>query len=81
MKPKENGLVELIDEKPKDTGFFCMRLVAFLNEEVKSGTEEYGVLWEQRFTEAKQGDCAYKMKCGIYKRTMKEKKCVQLELF
>lgn len=61
MKPKGNGLVELIDDKTKDKGFFCMRLVAFLNEEVKPGTEEYGVLWEQRLTGAKQGDCAYKM--------------------
>lgn len=81
MKPKGNGLVELIDDKTKDNGFFCMRLVAFLNEEAKPGTEEYRVLWEQRFTEAKQGGCAYKTKCGIYKRTMRSKKSVQLELF
>ena len=31
MRPKGNGLVELVDEKPgKERGFFCMDLVSFM---------------------------------------------------
>ena len=33
MKPKGNGLIELVDDKSQDTGFFCMKLVGFLNKE------------------------------------------------
>lgn len=32
-KPKGNGLIELVDEKSYDRGFFCMKLVRFLNTE------------------------------------------------
>lgn len=38
MRPKGNGLVELVDEKPgKERGFFCMELVRLMwdDEEVK----------------------------------------------
>lgn len=29
-RPNSNGLVELVDEKTNDKGFFCMDLVSFL---------------------------------------------------
>ena len=70
-KPKGNGLVEIRGEKTFERGFFCMKLVSFLNEESKPGTEQYAELWEQRFEEAKTGKCAYKDRCSIYEKTIK----------
>lgn len=70
MRPKNNGMVELAGEKVKEKGFFCMKLVSFLNEEAEPGTCEYRDLWQQRFTEAKEGNCSYKERCPIYKKTI-----------
>lgn len=80
MKPKGNGLVELAGEKTVERGFFCMKLVSFLNEEAEMGTEKYAQLWRQRFDEAKAGQCAYSEKCPIYAKTIK-KRGHQLNLF
>ena len=32
MKPKGNGLAELVDEKHNDNSFFCMKLVELLEQ-------------------------------------------------
>ena len=74
MKVNGNGLVEIYGEKTQERGFFCMKLLAFLNTEAA-----YAELWEQRFNEAKLGACAYRGKCPIYARTAK--KGIQQNLF
>lgn len=73
MKPKGNGLVKIAGEKTVERGFFCVKLVSFLNEEAEMGTEQYAQLWEQRLDEAKSGQCAYSGKCPIYARTIKKR--------
>lgn len=80
MKPKGNGLVEITGERTVEHGFFCMKLVSYLNDEAEMGTEQYSQLWEQRFNEAKAGKCAYSDKCPIYARTI-QKHGIQLKLF
>lgn len=80
MRPNSNGLVELHDTKQIDSGFFCMKLVDFLNEEAEMGTDAYAELWEQRFDQARAGGCAYRERCPIYEKTIK-KHPVQLSLF
>ena len=40
-RPKSNGIVALYDDKESDRGFFCMKLVGYLNEEAEMGTEFY----------------------------------------
>lgn len=71
MRPKGNGLIELVDDKSQDKGFFCMKLVGFLNKE----RNEQGIippeLWEMRFNEAKSGSCFYRTICPVYERTRK----------
>ena len=81
-RPVGNGLVELVDSKSKESGFFCMQLVSYINEEEKMGNPEYVDVWEIRFSQAKAGQCAYRDKCPIYARTLakREKKPVQLTL-
>ena len=37
MKVNGNGLVEIYGEKTKERGFFCMKLLAFLNTEAEPG--------------------------------------------
>ena len=63
MRPKGNGLIELVDDKSQDKGFFCMKLVGFLNKE----RNEQGIippeLWEMRFNEAKSRSCFYRTIC------------------
>ena len=48
-----NGIVSLHDDKESNHGFFCMKLVSYLNEEAEMGTEFYEVLWHKRFEQAK----------------------------
>ena len=71
MRPKGNGVIELVDDKSQDKGFFCMKLVGFLNKE----RNEQGIippeLWEMRFNEAKSGSCLYRTICPVYERTRK----------
>lgn len=57
MRPKGNGLIPLHDEKQEGRGFFCIKLVQFLNTEAEMGTEEYKRLWDERFSAAKSGSC------------------------
>ena len=80
-QPKSNGLFEVnSNSKVLERGFFCMKLVDFLNGEAIMGTEEYANLWEERFDQAKAGVCAYREKCPIYSKTVKNKP-IQLKLF
>lgn len=80
-QPESNGLFEVnSSRKVVERGFFCMKLVDFLNDEATMGTEEYADLWEERFDQAKAGVCAYRDKCPIYSKTVKNKP-VQLKLF
>lgn len=55
MRPKGNGLIPLHDEKQEERGFFCIKLVQFLNTEAEMGTDEYKRLWDERFSAAKIG--------------------------
>lgn len=83
MRPKGNGLITLHDEKQEERGFFCMKLMSFLNEEADLGTEDYRQLWEERFSAAKNGNCFYKDRCPIHARSVKKalQKGIQLSLF
>ena len=78
-RPVGNGLVELVDSKSKESGFFCMQLVGYLKEEERKTGED---LWEKRFSQAKAGNCAYRDLCPIYARTLakRRKEPVQLSL-
>ena len=80
-KPKVNGLIELVDEKSHDRGFFCMQLTSFIMKESKKSGRSVADLWEERFGEAKNGICSYRNLCHIYARTMskQENKVVQLQ--
>lgn len=74
MRPQGTGIVELHDTKQNERGFFCMKLVEYLNEEAQMGTEAYTELWDERFSQAKTGLCAYRDKCPIHTRTIDNKK-------
>ena len=78
-RPVGNGLVELVDSKSKESGFFCMQLVGYLKEEERKTGED---LWEKRFSQANAGNCAYRDLCPIYARTLAKhrKEPVQLSL-
>lgn len=80
-KPKGNGLIELVDEKSHDRGFFCMQLTAFIMKESKECGRSVADLWDERFGEAKNVACSYRNLCHIYARTMskQENKVVQLQ--
>lgn len=80
-RPVGNGLIELIDEKSSDHGFFCMKLVGYIGEESKEQlTMDYQDLWKLRFSEAKAGRCAYRDTCSVYAETVAKrgKKPIQL---
>lgn len=71
MKPKGNGIVELVDEKNDSDGasWNCMDFWTF------SG-DEYDKSWEAshaRFLQAQSGNCPYRDKCKRYERTIKGK--------
>ena len=68
-RPNSNGIDALHDDKESNSGFFCMKLVGYLNEEAEMGTEFYEVLWHERFAQAKAGECAYRDKCPIYAKS------------
>ena len=76
-----NGLIELVDEKSHDRGFFCMQLTTFIMKESKECGRPVADLWDERFGEAKSGVCSYRSLCHIYARTMskQENKVVQLQ--
>lgn len=79
-RPQSNGLIELVDSKSENSGFFCIQLVSYLNEERKMGTPEYADLWEIRFSQAKNHNCAYKDKCPIFAKTKTKKSHVPIQL-
>ena len=79
-KPQTNGIIELVDEKSQDRGFFCMQLVAYLGKEAKPGTSIYAELWDLRFTQAKNHRCAYMNKCPIFARTQGKKPMTPVQL-
>lgn len=80
MRPKGNGLIELVDEKSHESGFFCMKLAEFLNKE----RNEQGIipsdLWRLRFSEAAAGNCHYSTVCPIYARTRATHKVQPIQL-
>lgn len=70
MRPKGNGLIPLHDEKQEERGFFCIKLVQFLNTEAEMGTDEYKRLWDERFSAAKKTVVAFTKTAAQY---MKER--------
>lgn len=64
-RPQSNGIVELVDEKTNDNGFFCMDLVSFLFSDKEADFHE---TWAQ----AKNGECPYRDRCQRYRRTMEK---------
>ncbi len=73
MKVQGNGLVELVDERSQDTGWFCMALVARIRAEANDDPIKIGELWDKRFNEAKKGYCRYSYGCKIFLRTRKNR--------
>ena len=82
MKPQNTALVAFHDDKENNTRF-CFKLTEFLNEEAADFryTEKYEELWNKRFSQMKQGMCAYHDRCPIFKRTAKKIGAIQLSLF
>lgn len=74
MRPKGNGLIPLHDEKQEERGFFCIKLVQFLNTEAEMGTDEYKRLWDERFSAAKNGCCSYKDPYPPYRERLHPRK-------
>ena len=79
-RPVGNGLIELVDEKSHDGGFFCMQLTAFIMKESKECGRSVADLWDERFREAKNGVCAYRGKCLVYAKTMTKRKRTGFQL-
>ena len=77
MKPQNTGLVTLHDDKQKERGFNCMRLIAFLTED---GVTDWS-RWHGAHLQASAGQCPYADCCSIYGRTAKGIGAVQLSLF
>ena len=79
-RPQSNGLVELVDEKSSDRGFFCMDLVSFMFGDEATKVWE---VWHEKFSQAKAGNCPYRDRCQRYAKTMakREKQPYQLTLF
>lgn len=77
---KSNGLFESITDKPvKESGFFCMQLVTYINAEAET-FEMRSQIWDERFAQAKSGACHYREQCPIHARTIakQNKKSAQL---
>lgn len=79
-RPQTNGLIELVDARSEDRGFFCMQLVAYLNEERQMGTPGYADLWGIRFLQAKNHNCAYKDKCPIFAKNVAKQQHAPVQL-
>lgn len=80
-RPQNNGLVELVDEKPSldNNSWNCMDFWLFSGkEEDKSWDASHA-----RFLAAKYGNCPYNGICPRYARTIakRSKQPIQLELF
>lgn len=76
MKPNGNGLVALHDDRQKERGFNCMRLIAYLTAD---GVTEWG-RWHGAHMQAAAGDCPYADICHIHSRTVKRIGAKQLSL-
>lgn len=71
---KSNGLFESITDKPvKESGFFCMQLVTYINAEAET-FEMRSQIWDDRFAQAKSGACHYREQCPIHARTIAKQK-------
>lgn len=77
MKPQNTGLVTLHDDKQKERGFSCMRLIAFLTED---GVTDWH-RWHGAHLQASAGRCPYADSCAIYGTTTKKIGAIQLSLF
>ena len=75
MKPQNTGLVSLHDDKQKERGFNCMKLIGFLTDD---GVKEWEQ-WHDAHLQAAAGNCPYAESCPIYARTPKRPR--QLSLF
>lgn len=67
----------------KERGFFCIKLVSFLERERTVGDldqESFSELWKSRFDTAKAGSCFYRQECPVYSQTVKSGN-IQLKLF
>lgn len=67
----------------KERGFFCIKLVSFLERDRAVGNldnNRYTDLWRTRFDAAKVGSCFYREECPVYSKTVKSGN-VQLKLF
>lgn len=81
MRPQGNGLVEMVDERSTDKGFYCGDLVGFITSDKQfDGSWEY---WHTRFREAAAKRCAYRSVCQRFARTMQNYQAqpIQLSLF
>lgn len=76
MRPQGNGLVELHDSKQRESGFNCMKLIAFLTEAGVTDWEK----WHGAHLRAAEGNCPYSQSCPIHKRTVKKIGAVQLTI-
>lgn len=68
-RPNGYGIVSLHDDREPNQGFFCMKLVAFLGNEIPIGDNLYHSLWHIRFAQARAGKCAYRDKCSTYAKS------------
>ena len=68
MKPQSNGLIELVEERSNDKGFFCMDLVSHIMDDPQfDGSWEY---WHKRFFQAAMKQCAYADVCARHASTI-----------
>lgn len=77
-RPQGNGLVELVDDKTNDRGFFCMDLVGFMFGDETTATWEG---WHEKFMQAKAGNCPYRDRCPRHARTVEKRNKMHLKLF
>jgi hypothetical protein len=81
MKPNGNGIIEMVDDRSSDRGFFCMDLVGHITDDPQfDGSWEY---WHLRFYEAKTRQCKYADICSRHAKTISRlsQKPLQLKLF
>ena len=78
MRPQGNGLIEMVDERSSERGFYCGDLVGFItNDKQFNGSWEY---WHTRFREAAAKRCAYAALCPRYARTMENHSETSIQL-
>ena len=67
-RPRGNGLVELVDERPDGRSWNCMDFWLFAYGEEDKSLEAANA----RFMQAKAGNCPYRDRCPRYARTMEK---------